>query len=313
MAGLHSGAVYCVEYTGKEGHLLSGGEDRSVRLTNGRTGLRVASYEGFHSNDVRAVCASAEGRLVASGGADRRVCVVDAATGALIRKPYSRHKSTVSSVAFAPQAAGGDGLLLSGGADHAAYLWDVRQRGGRPVQGLEGASDSVAAVASTRDALLTASYDGRLRVYDVRCGVMHTDAIKRPLAPLTSMRVIHAPSARSASQSQSHVLLSSLDAAVSLWNVTDGVLVDEYRGHAHSSLLLSSAPVGGPSPRFVVSGSERPEACLWLFARPSVAPLKIPATTSRASLTTVAGDPWRESFVMATLDGHLEVWNWFDH
>src|SRR3989338_5281759 len=81
MAGLHSGAVYCVEYTGKEGHLLSGGEDRSVRLTNGRTGLRVASYEGFHSNDVRAVCASAEGRLVASGGADRRVCVVDAATG----------------------------------------------------------------------------------------------------------------------------------------------------------------------------------------------------------------------------------------
>ena len=54
-------------------------------------------------------------------------------------------------------------------------LWDMRANGRAPIQTLKEAQDSVTAVKMTANAIVTASVDGAVRIYDLRSGKQHTD------------------------------------------------------------------------------------------------------------------------------------------
>jgi WD40 repeat protein len=109
------------------------------------------------------------------GTAAGSVRVHDPVTGAL-RHVLTPHTDQVLAV-----AAGPDGLIASGGADHTVRLWDART--GWPVQCLAGHRDLVTAVALGRidDATLVVSggYDRTVRVWDAGSGaqwLMNEDA-----------------------------------------------------------------------------------------------------------------------------------------
>lgn len=54
-------------------------------------------------------------------------------------------------------------------------LWDVRSRVLEPVQCLNEAKDSISSVRVSDHEILTSSFDGKIRRYDIRIGEMNAD------------------------------------------------------------------------------------------------------------------------------------------
>ena len=185
-----------------------------------------------------------------------------------------------------------------------AYVWDVRDRRRKPVQSLEHATDAVSDVAFGGDAIMTASYDGCLRTYDIRNGILHCDIFSEQRAALTSLEIIRGASSRL-------VLCASTDDRLFLWDAEQGKAVGIYRGHRHQSWVVRGSSVG-PRPRFVVCGSEKPAVYVWPYLKCDEEPTRIPIGTEKNMVCTVVGDPFHDAFAVATLEGHIQIWNWIE-
>lgn len=105
----------------------------SVRLLDLITGQELRSFEG-HSNYVKALAFSPDGKLALSGSMDNSVKLWDVATGKEIRT-FVGHAGEVSAVAFSPDGR----LALTGGADSTARIWEITT--GRQLVQLVGFSD----------------------------------------------------------------------------------------------------------------------------------------------------------------------------
>ena len=90
--------------------VLSGSEDKTVKLWDAASGELLRTFEG-HSDAVTSVAFSPDGRQVLSGSHDNTVKLWDAASGQLVRT-FEGHSDTVNSVAFSPDGAS----VLSGSA-----------------------------------------------------------------------------------------------------------------------------------------------------------------------------------------------------
>lgn len=66
-------------------------------------------------------------------------------------------------------------MVISGSRDNSVMLWDIRSKTLEPVQCLNEAKDSVSSVRVSDHEVLTASFDGKIRRYDIRVGELYTD------------------------------------------------------------------------------------------------------------------------------------------
>ena len=66
-------------------------------------------------------------------------------------------------------------MVVSGSRDNLVMLWDVKSKALEPVQCLNDAKDSVSSVRVSDHEILTASFDGKIRRYDIRVGELYTD------------------------------------------------------------------------------------------------------------------------------------------
>jgi mitogen-activated protein kinase organizer 1 len=177
-------------------YVLSGGQDRLIKLVNADTGTLVNTYSG-HGYEVLGIAVTADNSRFASCGGDRRwvpalqdpdqgdslTTLCDMLRSALywdvpsssIIKRFSGHASRINSVAFNAEAT----VLASGSFDSTVRLWDLRSQQGKPIQVLQDARDSVTSVLINKDRsipeLLVASVDGHVRTYDLRMGEIRSD------------------------------------------------------------------------------------------------------------------------------------------
>lgn len=125
---------------------------------------------------------AADNERFASCGGDRAVFLWDVAAAATIRRfggNLHGHSSRVNVVRFAGDPAGG--VLASGGFDTTVKLWDCRSgaggSGGKPIQSLGEATDSVTSLVVRGPEVVAGSVDGRVRTYDIRTGKVVVDVL----------------------------------------------------------------------------------------------------------------------------------------
>ncbi|GAA4418946.1 hypothetical protein GCM10023187_52870 [Nibrella viscosa] len=116
----HSDEVRSAAFSPDGKTLLSGSDDRTLKLWNADTGTLLKTFTG-HSGSVSSVAFSPDGKKLLSGSRDSTLKLWDANTGTLL-KTFTGHSDEVRSVAFSPDGK----RLLSGGRNNTLWLWDAR-------------------------------------------------------------------------------------------------------------------------------------------------------------------------------------------
>jgi hypothetical protein len=220
----------------------------------------VNCYRG-HTDILRAVAVSADGRFAVSGGDDRTTRVWDLADGRQLRRG-PEHPGPVRAVALAPDGK----TVLSGGSggpevgrppspgDYVLRLWD--RTTGKEIGQLRGHTKEVFSVAFSRDGARAVSggQDGTVRLWDVtnreliHCFRGHTDCIYSVAL----------------SADGKLALSGSSDRTVRLWDTRTGSQVPTFEGRGHRSWVYSVA--FSPDDKHALSGSMDGTARLWDLA-----------------------------------------------
>lgn len=232
--------------------MLTGSSDRAVHLSravpanaeNSATALETNSpiqrYEA-HGYSVLDVAVAADNARFASVGGDRQVFLWDVEQGGTTRR-WSGHNSRVEAVQFAGEGDAvvvsgtnpvsgtlflrcfkecwTDTLCLIGSADTTINLWDARSNAHKPIQTLSEASDTVSCLHAHMPtySIVSGSYDGHMRVYDIRMGKTTVDVLAHPV---TSVRC---------SADGNALLASTLDSYIRMLDREDGKLLAAFGG-----------------------------------------------------------------------------------
>jgi hypothetical protein len=139
----HEDRVECVAVTPDGRYVLSGSDDRTVRVWELATGREVRRFTG-HAGWVRSVAVTPDGKYVVSGSGDNTVRLWELATGKEVRR-FTGHGSPVESVAVTPDGR----YVLSGSRDGTVRLWDLATR--QEVRRFTGHLSPAVSVAVTPD------------------------------------------------------------------------------------------------------------------------------------------------------------------
>ncbi len=245
----HHGPVLSLSMSTDGSRVLTGGEDRSVRLWELDTGALIHNFLG-HPDAVHAVAMAPDGRIAVSGGENGRVRFWDTDTGGSIPGRWNRPKG-VTDLDFSPD---GRRLLLSS-HDH---LWDDlvlwSMDGPRVLREWKAHNGGVHAVAFTPDGSMTlsagigATPDDKSRHSWIQ--VWETGSLGSRVRSLAD----HSGWINDieVSPDGSHVLSASSDDTVRLWDLESGDELWTFRGDDRVNCVSYLDGAG----RLAVSGDE---------------------------------------------------------
>jgi WD40 repeat protein len=136
-------------------------KDRTARVWATATGELVFTLRG-HDNDVTSLSWSPDGKVIATGSADATLRLWSAADGAP-RGVLRGHRARVDDVGFAS-----DGSLWSAAADGTLRRWDAGHADHGGVERKTSAACYAAVFSPDGAQMATASFDGRIQVWETR-------------------------------------------------------------------------------------------------------------------------------------------------
>ncbi|CAO1605928.1 hypothetical protein XANCAGTX0491_009431 [Xanthoria calcicola] len=248
----HGGAIHCLQYSSGQGqYLLTGSSDRSIRLYNpakastSSIGSGLVQTYSAHGYEVLDISVTEDNARFASVGGDKQVFLWDVATARTLRR-WSGHFGRVNCVGFGGEEGS---VVFSGSFDATVRLWDCKSQSTKPIQVLEDSKDSVSSLHVLGYEIVTGSVDGKLRLYDLRMGMMYADTIGHPI---TSVQQTDDGNA---------VLVSTLDSFIRLMDKSNGQILQSYKGHINTEYRIRSCL--GLADSIVISGSEEGKIYVW--------------------------------------------------
>ncbi|CAL1708018.1 unnamed protein product [Somion occarium] len=240
----HKGPVHVARYAkGTSKYVLTGGQDRTVRLWNPSSGAEIKVYAA-HGYEVLSISVSHDNSKFTSSGGDRSVFLWDVTTGATIRR-ISGHMGKINAVEFNEDAS----VIASGSYDATVRLWDIRSQNRQPVQVLDEARDAIQTLYVGHGIIMAGSVDEYVRTYDLRMGQLREDYIGYPVTSVVP------------SQDEHTYLVTTLDSHVRLMDATTGKMLNDFTGHSIESYRCRSCFDHGEAS--VICGDENGQVWAW--------------------------------------------------
>jgi serine/threonine protein kinase/DNA-binding beta-propeller fold protein YncE len=252
----HIGAVHSLSVTADGKYVVSGSDDKTVRVWDLATGQEVRRLTG-HQGPVYSVAVTANGRQVVSCGGeynemegewiDDGVRLWDLGTGQQVRR-FTGHARAVESVAVTPDGQ----YVVSGSDDKTVRLWELAT--GQQVRRFTGHAGPVYSVAVTPDGkyVVSGSGDKTVRVWKLATG----KEVRRFTGHESGVRSV------AVTLDGKYIVSGSWDKTVRVWKLATGKEVRRFTGHESGVRSVAVTPGG----KYVVSGSEDKTVRLWDLA-----------------------------------------------
>ncbi|KAH9487249.1 Vegetative incompatibility protein HET-E-1 [Psilocybe cubensis] len=287
----HEGNINCVAFSPDGKHIVSGSNNRTLRLWDAETGEQIGAPLEGHEHWVWSVAFSPDGRHIVSGSLDKTLRLWDAQTREQIGAPLEGHQDWVWSVAFSP-----DGKhIVSGSRDSTLRLWnaETREQIGAPFEGHQSFVQSVAFSPNGRH-IISSSDDKTLRLWDAETGkqigapfVGHQDSMQS---------VVFSPDGRC-------IVSGSYDQTLQMWDAKSRQQSIPFKGQHGLVQCIAFSPDG----RHIVSSLHNKTLRIW-DAR-TRKQIGIPFEGHQDWVRAVAFSPDGRRIVSGSDDKTLKLWD----
>jgi WD40 repeat protein len=223
--------------------IVTGGEDRTVRIWNIETKLQEAEFTG-HISWVFSVCISRNGKWITSGGNDNtvRIWSVERKSEEAV---FIGHQGGVFSVSMSRN----DCWIISGSGDNTVMVWNMINKTQEAV--LIGHTDCVLCVCMSDDDkwILSGGRDNTLRIWS-----MENKSQEAVLTGHTNWvnSVCSVPDGR-------RIISGSSDNTVRIWNIVNKVQERVLTGHSD---IVTSVCMSGCG-KWILSASKDSKVIIW--------------------------------------------------
>jgi WD40 repeat protein/serine/threonine protein kinase len=228
LEGHENDLVYAVDFSPDGTRAVTGADGGEMFLWNAQTGEAIRELEG-HSGDINNVAFSPDRRLIASASYDETVILWDTETGEIVHQLAGGSRQLV--VDFSPDGH----ILVSGSADGSILVWDVRT--GERLNQIEGHGGEVWYIRFLDDeTIISAAYEdadgNHLIVRNISTGTV-LNILRNNATTLNAMAV---------SDDGRYALVSYGDSTFVQWDIQQGRLLRQFKGHTDLIYGLAFAP-----------------------------------------------------------------------
>jgi len=202
-------------------------------------------HHGNSSNDFNILIYTNTNNI---SGEDKAAFISDVSTGRVIRR-FQGHTQRINSIDLDDNGS----VLLTGSYDKTVSCWDIRSNSRDPIQTLTDFKDSVSFVRHSNKAtfgyIIASSVDGKIRIYDMRYGKMHSDNHTNPITCV------------SLSNDNKTYITCCLGDNIRLADISSGQLLRTFKGHQHRSYKIEACMT--PDDKHIIAGDESGSIFSW--------------------------------------------------
>ncbi|KAF9222315.1 WD40 repeat-like protein [Gyrodon lividus] len=245
----HDDWFNCLAVTRDGKRILSGGDDKKMKVWDVETHEPIKAWEG-HTGGILCIAMSPDDQLVASAGDNGKIVIREMKEGGQIKHAIQAG-SSVWSVSFSPNGEKVVAAVRDVEDDHGIRVYDVET--GKLILGpIKGHEYSVNCVLWSLDGcrLFSASNDRSIRCWNSETG----EPIGQPWTGHTNW-----VTSLSLSPDGTRLASAALDETVRFWDVHSGEPIEQPLHHEHKLYAVTFSPSG----EFVACGGDDKKISIW--------------------------------------------------